>query len=197
MFLLGVAAGVIVVAIAKAGLPTHKLWLLGIPLVAGPLGLLSLRKALRLAAPPGDASGFEKRYWKMWLVMILMGAPLGMVLAIPSLPQTGEKLSADLFLRPFANGPLSPALAAVLALGGLALCTVAFVIYHRTVDEQEEHGYLWGSQIAFYFLAVAIPMWWVLQRGGIVPALTIGIAMALVLVSFVIQAAVWGWFKFR
>lgn len=54
-----------------------------------------------------------------------------------------------------------------------------------------------GSQLAYYFLAAAIPIYWLLFRGGLVPALTAGGAMILLLASLAVQAAVWAWFKFR
>ena len=52
MFLVGVGAGVIAVAMARGGLPAGKAWLLGLPGIAFALAFLLLRKAWRFASPP-------------------------------------------------------------------------------------------------------------------------------------------------
>ena len=192
LFLVGVGAGV-VAAFAVKGLPSaDKAWLYALPLLAFPIGLLALRKAWRLAAPPADASAYERRYWRMWMGVMALGAPVGALFALPLPGREG----IDRF-NPLTITSLPPAWAMALTLLMLAMFIAAIVLYHRTIDEQEERGYLWGSQVAYYFLTLFFPAWWVLERGQWLPALTLGIALGAVLFSFIIQAAVWAWFKFR
>lgn len=192
LFLLGVAAGVVAALIAKGALPpTPKLWVLILPVLCLPLALWCLRRGWQMAAPAADASNYERRYRKMWLWVMLLGMPIGMGLSLPIVREGKPNLN------PLTNAPIPPELAILIVIAGVAMLSAAILIYHRTIDEQEERGYLWGSQIAYYFLSLALPTWWILQRGGLVPALTVGLAIALLLFSFVIQAAIWAWFKFR
>ena len=46
-------------------------------------------------------------------------------------------------------------------------------------------------------VAVVLPLYWLLARGGILPALTIGVTLLIVLISTFVQAIVWALFKFR
>jgi hypothetical protein len=139
-----------------------------------------------------EMSGFDRRYWKMWGVVMLLSMPVGIGLALFGL--SGEAGDLSLVL---SNSPIAPLTAAVTAAVVTVLLTLAAIHYHRTIDDHEERAYLWGSTIAYYFLILAFPLHWLLARGGIVPALTIGIAMLLVLVSCILQAIVWALFKFR
>lgn len=136
---------------------------------------------------------FDQRYAKMLLIIVLLGAPLGAGLAFATLDGDPR----DAVERIFLNGALSPTGAILLSAALAVLLGIAVILYHRAIDDHEERAYLWASQIAYYFLAIIIPIFWLLSRGGLVPALTAGGAMLMLLASFVIQGAVWAWFKFR
>ena len=92
---------------------------------------------------------------------------------------------------------MSPAIAIFLAVLITVVVIVAIALYHRAVDDHEERAYLWGSQFAYYFLILAFPAWWLLERGGIVAPLGTGVAFIAILISFLVQGAVWAWLKFR
>ena len=189
LFLVGMALGV-VVAIATKGWPS-RLWVSFIPLVAAPLGIWVLYTAWRLVAPPKSASAYEKRYWNVWLAIVAISAPVGAIGAALLLRDGMPATSV------FTNAPISPGLATVLAILVTVVCIVAIALYHRAIDDHEERAYLWGSQLAYYFLIVAFPAWWLLERGGIVAAMSTGIAFAAILISFVVQAGIWAWLKYR
>lgn len=190
LFLLGLATGVIASMIMKGHLPS-RWWVMALPLLAGPLGAGALWASWRLADPPKSASGYEKRYWRMWMLMMAFGIPVGAVLAF-STPV--DDLAS---LNPFTSAPIAAPLAILLALLVTGFFAAAMWLYHRTVDDHEERAYLWGSQIAYYFLIMALPAWWLLERGGIVGPITASVAFAAILISFLVQGAVWAWLKFR
>ena len=190
MFLVGLAVGVVAAMIAKGHLPS-RLWVAGLPVIAAPLGAWSLYAAWRLAAPPTTASGYEKRYWRTWLVVTALGVPVGMVLAMSS-----RRNGVD-SINPFTSDPISAPIAVLLAVLVTGFFALAVGLYHRTIDDHEERAYLWGSQLAYYFLVLAFPAWWLLERGGIVAPISTVVALWAILVSFLVQGAVWAWLKFR
>lgn len=150
-----------------------------------------VRALFRMSWTPSMTS-FDQRYAKMWLIVMLLGAALGVALVFAT--RNGDPRDVALVL---SNGALSPTGAILLSAALAVLLGIAVILYHRAIDDHEERAYLWASQIAYYFLAIIIPIFWLLSRGGLVPALTAGGAMLMLLASFVIQGAVWAWFKFR
>lgn len=190
LFLVGLAAGVVAAMISKGHLPS-RMWAAGLPVVAAPLGALCVYAAWRLAAPPKSASGYEKRYWRTWLLVTALGVPVGMILAMSTLNADAGNFN------PFASTPIDRPVAVMLALLVTGFFAVTVGLYHRTIDDHEERAYLWGSQIAYYFLILAFPAWWLLERGGIVAPITTTIAFVAILISFLVQGAIWAWLKFR
>ena len=188
LFLIGVAGGVVMAMLDKGEMP-RRLWVAALPFVTVPLGALAVYSAWRLAAPPKTASGYEKRYWRTWLIVIALSVPVGIALAMSS--DRGEAFN------PFASTPIAAPIAALLALLVTATFAVTLVLYHRAIDDHEERAYLWGSQLAYYFLILAFPAWWLLERGGIVAPITTGSAFVALLLSFLVQGGVWAWLKFR
>jgi hypothetical protein len=190
LFLIGMAVGVVMAMIEKGEMPS-RLWVAALPFVTVPLGIAAAYVAWRLVAPPKSASGYEKRYWRTMLIMIGISVPVGILLAM-----TADRAALRSF-NPFASTPIAPSIAILLALLITGAFLVALVLYHRAIDDHEERAYLWGSQIAYYFLILAFPAWWLLERGGIVQPITTASAFIAILISFVVQAAVWAWLKFR
>jgi hypothetical protein len=190
LFLIGMAVGVIAAMLEKGEMPS-RMWVAALPVIATPLGLFGLFAAWRIAAPPKSASSYEKRYWRAWLIMMAISVPIGVVLAA----------NADMTdlrnFNPFTSTPIAPEISVLLALLVTGAFAAALVLYHRAVDDHEERAYLWGSQVAYYFLIFAFPAWWLLSRGGIVGPVDINVAFGGMLISFVVQAAVWAWLKFR
>lgn len=150
-------------------------------------------RALLPASLTAEMTSFDRRYARMWLIICLLGVPIGAALALMVL--RGDPQGA--IRRIFVDGSLPAAGALALSAALVAAFATAAVLYHRAIDDHEERAYLWGSQAAYYSLAAAIPVYWLLWRGELVPALTAGGAMLMLLASFIVQAAVWAWFKFR
>ena len=195
LFVGGMITGFIVASVEQGHfLPRKPMgWIV---LIGALLAGYGLYRAIRLLLRPSLSEGlspFEQRYSKMWLWVVLLGVPIGIGLAMFSL----DSEPGGSYFGIFSDGVLPPYGAALLSIALLILFGVAAILYHRTIDDHEERAYLWGSQIAYYFLAASIPIYWLLFRGGLVPALTAGGAMLLLLASFVVQAAIWAWFKFR
>lgn len=94
-----------------------------------------------------------------------------------------------------ANGPISPVLAIILAAAiGIVLPAVTFYWHKHVVDEQEDAAYRAGALIAIYAFWFVAPVWWLLWRGGILPAPN---GMALYLMTAFIALIVWSWKKYR
>lgn len=190
LFLLGMAVGVIVAMVENGHMPSRA-WVAALPFVTAPLGAFAVYSAWRLAAPPKSASSYEKRYWKTWLLVIALGVPVGIVLAMSTLDADAGNFN------PFGSTPIAKPVAALLAILVTGTFAASVTLYHRAIDDHEERAYLWGSQIAYYFLILAFPAWWLLERGGIVAPITTAVAFGGILLSFLVQGAVWAWLKFR
>ena len=150
--------------------------------------LLSLFRSIQSAG----MSRFDRRYWKMWLVIFALSMPIGAAVAVLGLSDQRDGLTLIL-----SNAPIAPLAAILVSVAMTMLLVMAAVIYHRTIDDHEEHAYLWGSTIGYYFLVLAFPLHWLLARGGLVPQITIGIALLIILASCVVQAIAWAMLKFR
>lgn len=148
--------------------------------------------AWRLSAPwrgPGRSS-YQRRYTRMWLILMTLGFPAGLLLGITNEPAEGLRSLAGV-------GPIDPILAIITALAVTVLLGASLVIYHRTIDDHEQQAYLWANSLSFYFLAIAFPVAWLLTRGGLIPPFGAGGAMLILLVGLLINTASWAWLKFR
>jgi hypothetical protein len=193
VFAVGMLAGFGYAVLEDGKLPTKPLaWLIfaamvGLVAFTGWV-LLSLFRSIY----PQRMSGFDRRYWKMWGIVLLLSAPLGVALAVLGLEDADGGLSMMI-----SNAPIAPLTAILVSVVVGLLLIASLVIYFRTIDDHEERAYLWGSNVAFHFLALAFPLYWLLARGGLLPQITIGIALLIILLSCIVQAIVWALFKFR
>lgn len=139
---------------------------------------------------PGRSS-FDRRYTRMWVILLGLALPVGLFLgAISDRPGAG---AGELF----SNGPIDAGLALIAAGLLLVVFVVTMVLYHRTIDDHEERAYLWASTGGFYFLAAVLPTVWLLERGGLAGPFELGAAMLLLLASIAVQCLIWAWLKFR
>ncbi len=130
----------------------------------------------------------RKRYTTGIILALLVGAVIGAVMQLgePNNGTSGLVLLDDTPLTPgFATG------AAILWTVGLAVC---LVIYHRSVDDHEEHAYLWAGLAAWYTFTLSAPTWWVLHRASLAPAPDV---MLLFVGALAVNVAVWLWLKYR
>jgi hypothetical protein len=93
------------------------------------------------------------------------------------------------------DGPLSPAVAVVLALL-VGIITPALSIYWhlRVIDEQEAAAYNKGALIAMYAFWVGAPVWWLLWKGGLV---SVPDGVLIYVTTVIIAVIVWLWAKYR
>lgn len=193
VFAIGMVGGFSYAVIDDGKLPTKPLaWLIFAVMIALVAGtgwvLLSLFRSIHSER----MSGFDKRYWKMWAIMLGLSVPLGVGIAV-----LGHNEDASFVSMVLSSAPIAPLTAILGSILLTAVVIISMVIYFRAIDDHEERAYLWGSTVAFHFLAIAFPLHWLLARGGIVPALTIGIALLIILVSCFVQAVAWAILKFR
>lgn len=133
--------------------------------------------------------GWSRRK-RMYMASIVGSGVLGLVTAM--LMQANESNSvADPF---FSNSALSPDIAITLALIWSVGITVAVIVYQRSVDDHERQAYLWAGLAGYYAFVIPAPAWWVLARADLAPPVN---AMALFVVTMVVNAAVYLWLKFR
>ena len=194
VFVVGFWVGFGASAVEDGQLPSKPLgYVMIVVAAAATVGLVQLLRALFKGGMFDGMTSFNRRYWKMMLGIGLIGAVIGM--ALVSIGLLGGGVSPmELLTGGFSIGPTASVIVtAVLAI----LLSLAFWLYHRAIDDHEERAYLWGSQVAYYFVMLAIPGWWLLSRGGVLAPLDFGAAISVVLASFLIQFAVWAWFKFR
>ncbi|MFM5907284.1 MAG: hypothetical protein ACKOPO_06835 [Novosphingobium sp.] len=91
------------------------------------------------------------------------------------------------------NGPLSPAVAAVL----LALMPVTawlFYRWHMTADEHEQAAYNFGGILSLYAYFFATFAWWVAWRGGLTGEPS---ALAILVLVLIVWSIGWAWRRFR
>lgn len=191
IFLAGAIFG-FVTAMVEKGAPHKPLaWvaLAGFVLAFAVLALMLVRLIGTWKSP--GLSAFDKRYYRMWGLVVALCLPIGVGLTMLDGPPDDSMSSL------FSNGAIDPSAALAFCAVALPLFIFASVLYHLTIDDHEERAYLWGSTVAFYFVAAALPTAWVLGRGGWIEPLGAGLAFAILFASFLIQSLVWLWFKFR
>ncbi len=198
IFTVGFFVGFGIATIEKGHLPRSPWSYLALVTAAAALSALVIFiNALRHSQPA--RTSYEKRYNRAIVAFGAIGGLIGLSWAMLQISNADEPKGFDLswMFDPAAFQALPPgaAIAAVvvliLVLGG------AFAWYHRIIDDHEERGVLWGSTIGYYFMLFAVPCWLLLAAGGLLPTMTGAIALALVLASTVVQAAVWAWLKYR
>ena len=193
MFAVGMVAGFSYAVIAEGRLPTKPIAYLSFAAMIGLVALIGwVLLSLFRSIDPDGMSRFDRRYWKMWAVMAGLSIPLLIGIAMLGL---NEDASLDAIV--LSNRPIAPLTAILGAILLSAVLIVSAVIYLRAIDDHEARAYLWGSTVAYHFIALAFPLHWLLARGGLIPPLTIGFALLLVLTSLILQAIVWAVFKFR
>jgi hypothetical protein len=190
VFMVGVIAGV-VAAHSESGDPvTVKLvsLLAAAAVMFGGLLWLGWRNIKALAISDGAPSRRERL--NRW-VLVGCGA-LGGLIAVAMMAGGGDSSGASGI---FSNAPLPPALALGLAAIVLILMPAISAYWHlRVIDEQEAKAYGNGALTAFYTYIVGAPGWWLLWRGGWVPAPD-GIAIYLIVIAVALIG--WFWSKYR
>jgi hypothetical protein len=130
----------------------------------------------------------EKRSNRIIIACGLIGGLLGLGLVVGS----------DLGGGPpdvFSNAPIIPAFALGLALVvGILMPIISWYWHNRVIDELEADAYRSGALIAIYAYWTISPTWWVLWRGGLVPAPD---GIAIYMITIFTALFIWFWKKYR
>lgn len=129
----------------------------------------------------------QRRYWRALGLSAVVGGIVGGWLVVDQ----PEGRSAFELAR---TGSLS----ACFAIGASALWTIGLavscILYHRAIDDHEERAWLWAGLAGWYAFVFSAPVWWVLHRAALAPPVD---AMILFILSMIVNAIVYLWFKFR
>jgi hypothetical protein len=155
-------------------------------------GLYGGWRAIRsLRATDLAAGPLTPREGRNRLVMVLAGL-LGAAISLVLVLHHGGPADNPLALF---DGPLSPAVAIVLALVVGVLVPALSIYWHlRVIDEQEAAAYNKGALIAMYAFWIGAPVWWLLWKGGLTPAPD---GVLIYVTTAVIATIVWFWAKYR
>jgi hypothetical protein len=155
--------------------------------IIGGLGYAVWRNAKKIRANGEPLSRREKL--NNWIVIgsSLLGGMMALILSVSG---TVSAESPDIF----SNAPILPSVALLLAfIVGVLLPLVSYYWHKKVVDEQEEAAYRTGALLAMYAFWIVAPVWWLLWRGGMLPAPD---GVALYLMTSFIALIVWSWKKY-
>lgn len=148
------------------------------------LGAL-LRQGMKLKAEGVGLTPRERMSQNILYGSLAAGGLIGLLL----ITQSGSVMD------PFSEGPVSPVFAIVLALAwGVAMPVMSYVWHRRAIDEQEADAYRTGAMFAAYAYWIGAPVWWILWRGGFLPAPN---GMAIYFVTIFTALFIWFWKKYR
>lgn len=184
MFLMGVAAGYLD-GMAERGhdVPSS---IVGAGLVLL-LGLAAMALYVRRAGKFWrDWSRRKRLYWAS-----LGGAALLGLISAVLLQSGGVDLGVAAL---FTDSVLAPSVAIGLAALWSVGLAIVMIVYHRAIDDHEERAWLWAGLAGWYAFIFPAPVWWVLHRADMAPPAD---AMLLFILSMVVNAVVYLWFKFR
>ncbi|RHW17330.1 hypothetical protein D1610_10140 [Sphingomonas gilva] len=179
-------AGIIVGHAEKGGgaMSTTLIALLaGVSLFAALCIYVSYR-GLRSMSPLKEAAPRDRRN----VVTLAVAGALGGVIAIVML-MAGTSPSI------FNDDPIPAGYAIALALLiGVPAPLISIYWHLRVADEQEAAAYNKGALLAIYAYWIGAPVWWLLWRGGLLPAPD---GIAIYFCTIVAAGVVWLWLKYR
>jgi hypothetical protein len=187
MFGIGVTVGILAAHIDRGGPFGLRMiaLLAGGILFAAAFGYLFWRNVRAMTKAVGRPTTRERRNYT---VLLLSGA-LGGVMAMALMFGGGS------LVDPLSNSPLPAWLAVLLAAPILVLLPLISFYWHRhAVDEQEAAAYKLGALFGIYTYFIVSPAWWVLWRGGLLPAPD-GIIIYFATVT--VTGITWIWAKYR
>jgi hypothetical protein len=130
----------------------------------------------------------EKMHQRVTVFSALLGGGIAIALMASSTAEYGDPTV-------FSEAPIKPWVAIVLALViGVGMPILSIYWHNRVIDEQEADAYRSGALIAIYAFWIGAPVWWLLWRGGMVPAPD---GIAIYLITTFTALIVWFWKKYR
>ena len=142
-------------------------------------------RLLRRARAVAPETARVTRARQMLVVSGAIGGVLGLLFAVDGMADPTFTIS---------DASMSPMFALVtLAIIGIAVPAVTLV-WHRSVDEHEEHVYRFASLIAIYTYFWVSLMWWIAARGGCLPPVD---GKAIFGIVWAVWGLAWVWRKYR
>lgn len=164
-FCLGVVAGILAAHAEKGGpLRPELIAILAVAAIAlGGLAWLFWRFARAIYVARAGATPRERLNFRFMIAAAALGGGIAVALAAGNHGDPAEMI--------FSNAPIAAWLAIALAVVVALLLPALCIYWHRYVaDEQEAAAYRHGSLVALYVYLLGAPTWWLLWRGGLVPA---------------------------
>jgi hypothetical protein len=187
IFGVGVIAGLLSANAERGGEIGIKLvgLLAAAALIAAGSAWVAWRAARAAARAGGAPTTREKRNRVVMAACMLLGGGIGVALM----------LGGNSPLDAFNSTPLPPLLALALVAPIAVLLPLLTYYWHRNaIDEQEEAAYRNGALYGAYTYFYVAPSWWLLWRGGFVPAPD-GILLYFLIIT--VTGVVWLWSKYR
>lgn len=130
----------------------------------------------------------EKLNQRITVACALLGGAIAIALMVASPTADG---APDVL----SDGAIAPWMAVLLSIIiGIGLPILSYYWHKRVIDEQEEAAYRAGALIAIYAFWYIAPVWWLLWRGGMLPAPN---GVALYLMTTFVALVGWFWKKYR
>ena len=187
LFSVGVAVGLLTAHFERGDdLDGRLVALLAGALLFAAAGAYAVYRTLRaMARSAGGATTRERRSRLIFALCGGLGLLFGIALSLSGASPFGA----------FANDPLPAGLAVALALGVAILMPILSIYWHRSVaDEQESAAYAKGALVGIYAYWIGAPTWWLLWRGGLVPAPD---GIVIYFLTIAVTGLVWFWAKYR
>jgi hypothetical protein len=119
----------------------------------------------------------------------LGGGIVGAIMAASEITKDGSKF----FL--YSNAPISSTAALIFAAILVIIVPIVNIYWFRyATDEQEIYAYKEGTFYAFFAYGLGAPLWWILWRGGLVPAPD---GIIIYYMTMLICCVIWLWKKYR
>jgi hypothetical protein len=153
----------------------------------GALGFAVWRLAQGIRTSAEPMTRRETRSNRFLIGSAVVGLFAGMALVI-----AGDFGGGD--PSPFSDAPIPAATAVALAaLFAIGMPVLSWYWHMHVIDEQEAEAYRSGALIAAYAFWIVAPVWWLLWRGGLLPAVD---GVAIYLGTIIIASIIWFWKKF-
>lgn len=151
--------------------------------------IVRLTRLLRRPVEPVAAS--QRKVRQIWIFMIGLGAMIGGAGGFMAAHSNEGGVRSTLLLLN-GPGPLPPGFAALL-LAGLALLTIATIVYLRLIDEHDLAAQEKASLVSVNLYVLLYLGWTISARGGLTGPIDHGIIFAIVVLTY---CAIWLWRKY-
>lgn len=131
----------------------------------------------------------QKQYWGSFIIAALFGVLSGIYLS----SVTPSKSSDLNIIDALSQAQISPSSAIIGSVIFALMLISVIVLQHKGMDEQEERAFLIANTVSWYFILIAIPIWWLLNHANLIMPEH---GFIIFIFSLVINLAIWVWKKF-